>query len=236
MPLSQIHVVGELTTPRLLGPPHSVQHAQVQCFGENIDGQAQSTMPGKFTYISSGYLHTCGVTTDGDVKCFGWDEDGQAPATTVASDGSGYTMVECGREHTCAVTSNGAVDCWGNNKEKQAPTAALAPVDTVSAYTDVTCGGTFTCALTSAGDIDCWGKLFGQKSRNPTTRKASVDDGPDDTVFAGSLSAGAKTVCALNNHGWLECWGGNDEKQLPDVSGPDSPPPPPPTPRPTKPV
>src|SRR5690606_4546139 len=80
-----------------------------------------------FTAISSGFLHTCGVTTDGRVLCWGGNADGQLG--TGSNDDSGvpaqvsaaasFVALSAGDFHTCALSSDAATWCWGWNAAGQ---------------------------------------------------------------------------------------------------------------------
>src|SRR2546428_13907003 len=59
--------------------------------------------------VSAGFLHTCGVTTDGTLACWGDNRNGQAspPSGTFTAPGAGAA-------HTARVRTNGALACWGD--------------------------------------------------------------------------------------------------------------------------
>lgn len=79
--------------------------------------------------IDSGYLHTCAVTTSGEILCWGDNEfgqlgDGTAPTdnhTPVAVSGLAGTAntASAGVYHSCALIDNGLVQCWGLNGDGQ---------------------------------------------------------------------------------------------------------------------
>ena len=77
---------------------------------------------------STGYYHSCAVTSSGGATCWGVNSDGQlgdnsttARLAPVAVSGlsSGVSALAGGYYHTCALTTGGAVSCWGNNGEGQ---------------------------------------------------------------------------------------------------------------------
>ena len=81
--------------------------------GSASDGVQASA--GGFTQVSAGYLHTCGVRTDGTLACWGGNSDGQA----TPPDGT-FTQVSAGYLHTCGVRTDGTLACWGRNDSGQA--------------------------------------------------------------------------------------------------------------------
>ena len=113
------------------------------CWGLNNYGQlgrgttgAQFDEPEKvfgglrFTSVSPGTSHTCGVTTDGDAYCWGSNNRGQlgngvAGATegtntpTLVTGGHVFRYVGAGRDFSCGLTESGDVYCWGYNGNGQ---------------------------------------------------------------------------------------------------------------------
>ena len=110
----------------------------VKCWGENFSGQigdgsiTQRHTPVDVTgldsgvqAISAGYLHTCALTTGGEVKCWGNNGSGQigdgsttdrlAPVDVTDLD-NGVQAISAGYLHTCALTADDGVKCWGYNQ------------------------------------------------------------------------------------------------------------------------
>jgi len=84
----------------------------------------------RFTSVSPGTSHTCGVTTDGEAYCWGSNTSGQlgngaAGATegtntpTLVNGGYTFRYVGAGRDFSCGLTDGGDVYCWGYNGNGQ---------------------------------------------------------------------------------------------------------------------
>lgn len=64
---------------------------------------------GTYKEISAGYIHNCGIKTDGSIGCWGYSYDGQLNSPKTGS----YTKISAGREHTVALDASGGITCWG---------------------------------------------------------------------------------------------------------------------------
>jgi alpha-tubulin suppressor-like RCC1 family protein len=186
----------------------------------------------KFTALSAGAQHTCGVATDGAVLCWGDGFSGQlgrgareTMSEPVAVDLDVKAIeVASGREHACAVAQTGRVWCWGSNRggsvgdgstsERLSPREALTPKGV--RITKVVAGTDFTCALADGGEAYCWGAnrsgQLGDGTRaNRSTPVAVQGGGPFLTIVAGDAHA-----CGLSRGRPPVCWGANAQGQLGD--------------------
>lgn len=117
------------------------------CWGSNPDGRLGST-PGrcsirdascsaipipvaggiKFSSITAGISHACGLTQSGAAFCWGSDIDGNLGDGPTVSRGIGpvsvagnltFGVLSAGAYHTCGITTGGEAYCWGRNAEGQ---------------------------------------------------------------------------------------------------------------------
>ena len=137
--------------------------------------------------ISLSGVHTCALTTNGNVKCWGAGSFGQlgdgatnrrstpVDVHTSAMDSSPLSDIlslSAGSSHTCAVTTNDNVKCWGRGDSGQLGNGATensnssTPVDVhtsamdsspLSGIISLSVGDSHTCALTTNGNVKCWG-------------------------------------------------------------------------------
>ena len=97
-----------------------------------------------FAAVSTGFRHTCGVTTSGAGRL--GDGSGENPTTPVAvSGGLTFAAVIAYFGHTCGVTTSGAAYCWGGSdsgklgdgsgKHQFTPAAVAPPAGGISTPT-----------------------------------------------------------------------------------------------------
>ncbi len=183
----------------------------VKCWGRNNQGQLgdgttiDRTTPVNVVGLTSGvaaiapgFLHTCALTTGGDVKCWGRNDHGQlgdgtgTPRPTPVSVlglPAGTTAVASGGSHTCAVTAGSRVRCWGWNGFGQLGDGTTVSQNrAVGVCADATCAGpledvasvdagyTHTCAVTMETGTRCWGSNGNGQLGDSTTidRRAPV--------------------------------------------------------------
>ena len=136
--------------------------------------------------LVAGNLHTCALTTAGQVWCWGQGSSGKLgndatidsdhPVAVVTGDGStnpltGVLSLAAGGGHTCALTTTSRVWCWGSGNFGQLgndagissdhPVAVVDGAGSINPLTGVislAAGDNHTCAITSGGGALCWGR------------------------------------------------------------------------------
>jgi alpha-tubulin suppressor-like RCC1 family protein len=77
-----------------------------------------------FDAVTTGFQHSCGVTTGGTVYCWGGNSSGQLGDGTTndrllptpAAGGLKFNGVAAGDAYTCGVAASGSAYCWGLNR------------------------------------------------------------------------------------------------------------------------
>lgn len=209
------------------------------CWGSDADGQlgdgnddgADATSPvsvasaAKFTDLSLGSTHACGVADDSILWCWGSDADGQLGD---GDDGQGveyapipipgqYAHVAAQSRSTCAIAVSGTSWCWGSNGAGQLgignnlPATAYSPAEVTGdqTFTAVRGGPGNICALTAGGQAWCWGDnsrgQIGIGGTSPLTQNSPAAVLGTHTFT--HMSLGISFVCALDNAGKAWCWG-----------------------------
>ena len=147
--------------------------------------------------ISTGFSHTCALTTDDKVKCWGDGRSGRL--------GDGNTS---GKQPTPVDVHTSA-----DNQDSLSDIAAISS------------GESHTCALTTlttGGNVKCWGSGNSGRLGDGSTsgqQSAPVDvhtsaDNQDSLSDIAAISTGGSHTCALTIDGKVKCWGQGNYGQL----------------------
>lgn len=182
------------------------QSRGLKCWGNNLYGQlgdgSQNNreipvdvegLTSGVAAVDAGRIHTCALTSAGQVYCWGNNNAGQLgdnsdtqSTVPVAVHGlsSGISALAAGNNHSCALTTTGRLKCWGANYLGQLGSINLisspVPVDVpglATRITSVAVGAGHTCALTAEAGLKCWGyNYYGQLGNNSNANSAEPAD------------------------------------------------------------
>lgn len=212
------------------------------CWGADASGQLgdarriNSTTPiplavgfesSKWSRLSAGESHTCGISTGGSAYCWGENASGQlgngapgpdADTPTSAAGGLTFAEISAGGRHACGIATGGDLYCWGANDSLQlgASTAPLLVSGTpllvsgISNVIQVSAGANHTCAVVQGGQAYCWGSASWGQVGNGTT--SGIVTSPAQVSGAQqfrSISAGLRHTCGIDTSNISWCWGSN---------------------------
>lgn len=208
----------------------------IYCWGDNSLGQlgnGNRGSPGpvaatvftstRFTNVSAGSNHACGIAVSGAGYCWGLDAFGQlgdarfvTSTTPIPIVGvSAFSQISAGSLHTCGLDPSGKAFCWGDNIHGElgtgnlgGPQAVPSAVSGTLTYSAIGAGNGFSCGLDGSGALRCWGIM------------GADTIGPSPTVIPGAagpftqLAVGAAHACVLNATGSALCVGSDADEQL----------------------
>ncbi len=204
------------------------QHVPVRVVGSQV-----------WTQVTSGFHHSCGLTSTGQAWCWGGNANGQIGTTAFTgltgrctdfafgffhcSDapvpvvgGLTFKQIAAGFWHTCAVTTAGKAYCWGANPSGQLGDGTNierhvpTPVAGNLVFAAVSALFEHTCGVTISGEAWCWGQ--GQLGRlgDGTHNLSRVPRKVLNLPPVKSVTAGGYHSCALSTTNVAYCWGWNN--------------------------
>lgn len=195
------------------------------CMGDEPAGPAPPSSALRFSTLSAGYYHTCGLAAAAawcwGRNTFGALGDGSTtdrPLPARVAGGHSFTSLDAGAGHSCALTGAGTAWCWGINDEGQLGDGTFVtrptPVQVSGGhlFASVSAGHAHSCGLTDAGVAWCWGDdSQGQLGDGGEVQpgKSSVPVRVQSDEHFSSLQAGYYQTCALTTSGNARCWGMN---------------------------
>jgi alpha-tubulin suppressor-like RCC1 family protein len=214
----------------------------------------------RFTAVSAGSDHACGLTPTGRAYCWGSSGSGELGVgsgrircSSLVCSGSEapvpvagvlrFTSLSAGRAHTCGLTTGGAAYCWGANDFNQIGArttqgCGIAGVDRISCtlapvavagglkFTSVSASDVYTCGLTPDGTVYCWGAVERLGAPAPTHCAGRLSYGQQAMCAAAPvavpvgelkfvlLSTARDHICGIATTGATYCWGANGSGQL----------------------
>ena len=177
----------------------------------------------QFRQVSTGWGHTCGITTDDLAYCWGLNWTGnlgdgttldRATPTRVAGS-LRFRQIDAGQYHTCARSyPENYVYCWGRNTKGQlgdgTTTNRLRPVRVLGShqFRQVSVGDDHTCGVTTADQAFCWGWNRQAQLGDSTQRGRRARPG----LVAGGhrfrqVDAGGDVTCGVSTDNRAFCWG-----------------------------
>ena len=172
----------------------------------------QTGVDNDWASVSTGWVHTVALKTDGTLWAWGYNENGQLGDGTIEQKNSpvqvgassDWTLVSAGWDHTMAIKSDGTLWGWGANGsgelEDGTTTQRNSPVQIGSGntWTSVSAGWHNTVAIRTDGSLWVWGS-----GAQPYPTQLGKD-----TDWA-EVSKGAYFVVALKQDGTLWTYGHN---------------------------
>jgi hypothetical protein len=184
----------------------------------------------RYTSITVGGAHACGLTTGGRVMCWGQnlyyqlgrkaviDRCGNINCALVPVEASlpeKAVSVAAGHNHTCALGASGTAYCWGDSYDAAGVGDPSKP-HPISGYTftSVSAGAHTSCGITATREAWCWGgyspsnpRMLGDSSaKNETPYSVATPTRVRGGLQFDTLTIRDKHVCGLVTASDVYCW------------------------------
>jgi alpha-tubulin suppressor-like RCC1 family protein len=178
----------------------------------------------RFSQVSTGRWHSCGIATDSRAYCWGQNEKGQLgdrtevperTTPTPVADGHQFIQLDAGSEHNCAVRSDKKAFCWGNGRDGQFGNGQVylsfwpRAVSGGLSFERVNVGRHHSCGETTTNRAYCWGRNTDGQLGDGTTSQRLTPVAVAGGLFFSQLSAGGMNSCGRTDTGQGYCWGDN---------------------------
>ena len=194
----------------------------------------------RFTSITAGGAHACGLTAEGKAYCWGKNNAGQLGDSTTTdraepvavSAGVVFKVVSAGGAHTCGISKDNQPYCWGNNEDGQLGNGTrvnrhypfLVAGDLM--MTLIVAGPKHTCGTMKHWEKQdqalCWGLNSDGQLGDMSTETSSLPLAPFGVIRYVSLALGDGHTCGATREGRVFCWGTNIRGQLGNGSATES--------------
>lgn len=193
----------------------------------------------RFSTLSVGDGHTCGIALTGAALCWGEGAKGQLGNADIQDHAAPvgvatavqFKSIAAGQLFTCGVSTQNSAHCWGDNTWGQLGNGVLGgtsatPVAVVGGhqFTAIYVGKSFVCALSTDRDAFCWGAASGGRLGNGGGADTAI--AVPAPVIGGhkfeALALGRDHACGIVTDASAYCWGLNTYGKLGDDIGPSS--------------
>ena len=192
--------------------------------------------PLQFRQVSTGYGHSCGVTTTNQAYCWGRNDSGELgdghPGSGVfqtrpvpVAGGLQFRLVSAGADHSCGLTTDNRAYCWGDNTSGQVGDGTTGvdrstPVAVAGGlqFSQIDAGAyAHTCAVNSLTKrAYCWGwNVSGQLGDGSFNHSSTPVAVASNEAFR-FVSPGQFHTCGVTTGNRAYCWGSDGQGQLGD--------------------
>ncbi len=183
--------------------------------------------------VSSGAIHSCGVTAAGFGFCWGKGTDGRLGNDSTADQGlpaaiktsMTFAEIHAANEHSCG-RSGDQVYCWGRRNAGRlgsgntgGSTAVPELISGGLAISRLSTSVDHACVVTQTSELYCWGEGDSGRLGNNSTADLDVPTqiiapAAEPAAKWSKVSAGRDHTCALTVAGKPYCWGHNAAGEL----------------------
>jgi len=197
-----------------------------------LTGAVSSTFAIQLTFatLTTGFGHTCGVTSGGAAYCWGFNQRGGLGDGTMigrtspvlVNGGLTFAALSAGDFQTCGVTIGDGAYCWGGNLYGELGDGSTldrsSPVPGIllPSFATVSAGAGHSCGVLPGGAGSCWGdNSEGELGDGTWAQRKSPVLVAGGLTFA-AVSAGVYHTCGVTTGGAAYCWGLNGLGELGD--------------------